>query len=269
MEGFARERERTVGYADGVLANRADRSAERLRLLATLYDPATERLLAGLGLPETGRFAEIGAGDGSTARWLAEFRPGVQVLATDIDPGLLEDGGLPNLRIALHDVRTDPLPPAAFDLVHCRAVVSHLPDREEVIRRMSSWVAPGGWLVVEEPLICPLGESAYPAFRRLTAGIEAVLRETGSDVRWPRRVPLALSGLGWAELGMSALMCPCHQGSPGNEAMRLIALQTLPVMVGRGILGAAEAEAGLACLDDGGFAEIGFGLISAWTRRPG
>jgi SAM-dependent methyltransferase len=254
-----------VEYADGVLAAQ---SAEGLRLLAALCDPATERLLAGLGLPEKGRFAEIGAGSGSTARWLAEFRPGVQVLATDIDPTLMEDGGLPNLRIALHDVRTDPLPEAAFDLVHCRAVVSHLRDREEVIRRMSSWVAPGGQLVVEEPLICPLGESAHPVFRRLTAGIEEVLRETGGDVRWPRRVPTVLGGLGWTDLGMSALMYPCHRGGLGREAMRMTVLQTLPVMIGRGVLSAEEAEAGLACFDDEGFAEIGVGLISAWSRRP-
>jgi SAM-dependent methyltransferase len=257
-----------AGYAHSVLANRAARSGERLQVLAALYDPASERLLAGLDLPETGRFAEIGAGHGSIARWLAEFRPGVQVLATDIDPALLDDGGLTNLRIALHDVRTDPLPTAAFDLVHCRAVLSHLPNREELVRRMSSWVAPGGWLVVEESLICPLGESAYPAFRRLTAGIEEVLRETGSDVRWPRRVPPVLGELGWADLGMSALMCPCHRGSLGSEAMRLTAIQTLPVMIDKGILSAEEAEAGLACLDEEGFAEIGFGLISAWTRRP-
>jgi SAM-dependent methyltransferase len=256
-----------TGYVDGVLANRADRSGERLDTLAALLDPATEEILRGLDLPESGRFAEIGAGRGSTARWLAGHRPGAQVLATDIDPALLEDGDLPNLRIALHDVRSDPLPRGAFDLVHCRSVLSHLPDRAEVLRRMSSWVAPGGWLVVEEPLFCPLGESPYPAFRRLTAGIEEVLRATGSDVRWPRRVPLVLSELGWTDLGTSALMCPCYPGGPGNEAMRLTATQAVPAMIAKGILSAEEAEAGLACLDDAGFAEIGFGLVSAWTRR--
>ncbi|GLY73798.1 class I SAM-dependent methyltransferase [Actinoallomurus iriomotensis] len=256
------------GYVDGVLANTAVRTRERLDVLDALFAPATERVLTDLDLPASGRFAEIGAGGGATARWLARARPGATVLATDIDPALFDGAGLPNLSIVRHDVRTGRLPAAAFDLVHCRAVLSHIPDRERVIRRMSEWVAPGGWLVIEEPLICPLGDSAYPAFGRLTTAIEEVLRRTGTDVRWPRHVARSLGELGWADLGMSALMCPCYRGSLGNEAMRLTAVQALPPMVENGVLSPEEAEAGLACLDDKAFAEIGFSLISAWTRRP-
>jgi hypothetical protein len=34
--------------------------------------------------------------------------------------------------------------------VHVRAVLMHIPDRMAALRRMVSWLAPGGWLVAEE-----------------------------------------------------------------------------------------------------------------------
>jgi SAM-dependent methyltransferase len=50
-----------------------------------------------------------------------------------------------------HDVRTDPFPEQSFDLIHARAVLMHIPDDPYLLPRMASWLAPGGWLVLEEP----------------------------------------------------------------------------------------------------------------------
>lgn len=49
-----------------------------------------------------------------------------------------------------HDVRTDDFPEGSFDLVHVRAVLMHIPGRMATLRRMASWLAPGGWLVAQE-----------------------------------------------------------------------------------------------------------------------
>ena len=57
----------------------------------------------------------------------------------------------PWLEVRTHDVITDPLPAAQFDLVHTRLVLTHLPEGERVLKKMSDAVKPGGWILVEEP----------------------------------------------------------------------------------------------------------------------
>jgi SAM-dependent methyltransferase len=49
-----------------------------------------------------------------------------------------------------HDIATDPLPEATFDLVHSHLVLVHLPEREKALARMIAALKPGGWLVDEE-----------------------------------------------------------------------------------------------------------------------
>src|SRR5438477_229199 len=99
-----------------------------------------------------GRSDGAGAGGGSIALWLAEqVGPSGSVLATDIDTRFLEGLARPNLAIRRHDIATDALPEAAFDLVHARFVLVHVPQRDTALQRMVRALKPGGWLVVEEP----------------------------------------------------------------------------------------------------------------------
>jgi len=49
-----------------------------------------------------------------------------------------------------HNMATEPLPEAAFDLVHARLVLMHLPEREQALARMISALKPAGWLIDEE-----------------------------------------------------------------------------------------------------------------------
>ena len=53
-------------------------------------------------------------------------------------------------RCLRHDVTSDEFPDRSFDLVHVRAVLMHIPDRMAALRRMVSWLAPGGWLLAED-----------------------------------------------------------------------------------------------------------------------
>jgi SAM-dependent methyltransferase len=76
--------------------------------------------------------------------------PGGRVLATDVDPRWLQTGALPQLEVLAHNVTSDPLPEAAFDLIHERLVLVHLPSRDAVLNRLATALKPGGWLVLEE-----------------------------------------------------------------------------------------------------------------------
>ena len=130
---------------------RADED-RRLDLFAERLDPLTIRRIGGLGLAPDARCLEIGGGRGSIARWLCEHAaPRGRVTATDLETGFLDRLSLPNLEVRRHDVRTDDFPPGSFDLVHTRAVLMHISGRMDVLRRLVSWLAPGGWLLIEEP----------------------------------------------------------------------------------------------------------------------
>lgn len=129
-----------------------DNERRRLDLFARRLDPLTVRRISQLTLPAGARCLEIGGGRGSIASWLCEHvEPDGHVTATDLQTGFLSELPPANLTVMRHDVRTDEFPESSFDLIHVRAVLMHIADRMAVLRRMASWLVPGGWLLVEEP----------------------------------------------------------------------------------------------------------------------
>jgi 2-polyprenyl-3-methyl-5-hydroxy-6-metoxy-1,4-benzoquinol methylase len=125
---------------------------ERLAALERDRDYATIRCLEAISVAARWRCLEIGGGGGSIAAWLCE-RVGSMgsVLATDTNTRFLAALDYPWLEVRTHNVITDTLPAAKFDLVHTRLVLTHLPERERVLEKLAKAVKVGGWLLVEEP----------------------------------------------------------------------------------------------------------------------
>lgn len=116
----------------------------RLELLQERLDPITIRRVERLKLSPSVRCLEIGGGGGSIARYLCEVvAPAGQVIATDLETDFLDGLSLANLEVVRHDVTRDPFPEGSFGFVHARAVLMHLSDRMEILRRMVSWLRPG------------------------------------------------------------------------------------------------------------------------------
>jgi len=126
--------------------------SRRLRLFEQRLDPLTKRCIKRLSIGEGARCLEIGGGRGSMTRWLAKtVGPSGTVTATDLQTDFLRAVDAPNVEVIRHDVRTESFPESSFDLVHTRAVLMHIPDDPDLLGRMVSWLAPGGWLLLEEP----------------------------------------------------------------------------------------------------------------------
>ena len=120
------------------------------RVLARWRDPFTIEMLRATGVGPGWRCLEVGAGAGTVSAWLADIvGTSGSVLSTDVD---LRFHGEPsgNTEVRRHDITCDPLPDAEFDLVHVRAVLQHIAEREAAIDRMLAALKPGGWLVLEE-----------------------------------------------------------------------------------------------------------------------
>jgi SAM-dependent methyltransferase len=124
---------------------------ERLATMQAGGDPATIQCLESLGVDEGWRCLEVGAGLGSIAGWLCR-RVGSSghVVATDLETKFLEAIDAPNLEVRQHDIGADDLEESAFDLVHARKVLEHMPNPDPPLARMAAALRPGGWLVVED-----------------------------------------------------------------------------------------------------------------------
>lgn len=188
-----------------VFDNDSVHSREQHRCLADAYDAATFARLADTGVTRGWRCLEIGSGGGSVARWLADrVAPDGEVVATDVKPHHIPQR--PGLTVLRHDVVTDPLPEAAFDLVVARLVLQHVPERLAVLDTLVRALKPGGRLLIEEfdtsyepPLLTPDEESAR-LYETFLAAKCAVMRAGGGDPEWGRRVPAAMRAAGLVDI---------------------------------------------------------------------
>jgi ubiquinone/menaquinone biosynthesis C-methylase UbiE len=120
-----------------LLDNAAPQTRERFDALSTLYDRESLQHLEDRGIEPGWNCLEVGGGGGTIAAWLAaRVGPAGHVLVTDLDPRFLDAAKFSNVEIRRHNIVTDPLPDAAFDLIHARLVLIHIPEREQVLARL-------------------------------------------------------------------------------------------------------------------------------------
>ena len=240
----------------------------RLDLFAARLDPVTKRRIGRLGLAPDVRCLEVGGGRGSIARWLCQdMAPRGQVTATDLDTGFLSELSLPNLTVQRHDVRTDGFPEGSFGLVHVRAVLMHIADRMAVLRRMVSWLAPGGWLVAEEPDFGMWLADYDP----LWAAHPAAWHEAfpNGSLGQGRALLRQIRQLGLAGIGADAELDIIQPGTDLAEFYQLSMAILAEPMISAGIMTAGEAARLAARPADPDFLACGFAFIGAWGRRPG
>ena len=132
----------------------------RLRLLDEYHDSLSAGHLDEIGVSEGWRCLDVGAGGGSVTRMLAERvgRTG-SVLAVDVDTSLLEELASGRVEVRRHDLMSDRLPEAAFDLVHARLLLMFLSPRLGALQRLVSAARPGGWVASIAPDFTTVGLS--------------------------------------------------------------------------------------------------------------
>jgi SAM-dependent methyltransferase len=132
------------------LQNVDEEERKRLSHFEAYLDGYTAQRLDRIRIAAGWRCLEVGAGRGSVAKMLSS-RVGASgsVLAADIDLRFLTD--LPaNVKVRRHDIETEDLGEALYDLSHCRAMLMWLRDPAKALQRMMLALKPGGWLLAEE-----------------------------------------------------------------------------------------------------------------------
>jgi SAM-dependent methyltransferase len=256
-----------------LLDNAGKEAPVRFAALSALFDSGTIRHLEDRGVASGWHCLEVGGGSGSIASWLADrVGPTGRVLVTDIDPRFLESLQLPNLEVRRHDIGADPLPKAAFDLVHSRLVLLHVPEREKALARMIEALKPGGWLIDEEydstsmlpdPAVSP-GEVLLKA----QVAVARLLDDRGAERRLGRLLFGRLRAHGLVCVGAEARVFMLQGGSPTVSALRANYEQLRTAMIDANYLTEQEFDEDLARLDDPGFLMPSGILWAAWGRRP-
>ncbi|MDT7801534.1 MAG: hypothetical protein QOI78_4967 [Actinomycetota bacterium] len=202
----------TVGW-NTFVDTRAQAEHQRLRLLEQSFDPFSFRQLESLGVQPGWRCLEVGAGAGSVAAKMAELAGPANVVATDLSLAFLGPLAEQGVTVLHHDVTADDAP-GEFDVIHTRFVLEHLAEREAVIKRLGSWLTPGGWLLIEIGTTLP-ELSSHPATRQAMAVLSRVMTErVGTAPEWARTLPVPLEEAGLVDCAAEGAVLPARGGQP-------------------------------------------------------
>jgi SAM-dependent methyltransferase len=256
---------------------------ERVRLagIESMLDAGTRRHLDAVGVGPGWRCLEVGGGGGSVVQWLCR-RVGEagKVVATDLDTRFLDALEEPNLEALRHDIVTDELPEAHFDLIHSRLVLEHLPARDAVLKRLVSALRPGGWIIIEDLDCHGLFADPPRMFRYTPNGSQEmairvwratldVLAKAGWDPEFGFRLPGELVAMGLEDVGGEMRAPIFRGGSPGTAAHRFSLEHLRSQLTAAGAISEADLDRAMAELDDPRTLwSLPSILVAAWGRRP-
>jgi SAM-dependent methyltransferase len=233
--------------------------AQRLAMLSDLTNEATFDRLGSFG-PMTGwRCIDIGAGDGSVARWLAgQVGAEGRVVATDLELDRLAPGdGVEQRRLDLVD---DDLEAGAYDLVHARSVLLHVADPHAALGKMVVGLRRGGVLVVEDADLttfaaCDSNHRHSAAFEACMHRFTASMVAAGVHTKLGPKLPALLSRVGLGDVDCAARLLILRGGSPGATLWKRNVANAL-------------GDVALPALDDPTFWFASTLRVQAWGRAP-
>ena len=243
----AKETPEDPAALDSYVIAHGETGRARLRVLAEVMAAGSEDLIRRVGIAPGAQCLDVGCGGGDTSVLLARHvGPAGRVVGVDLDPVVLaaarreaETLDLPQLSYEQANVLD--LPGAAsFDVVYARFLLTHLPDPQDAIAKMSACLRPGGLIVLED--IDFSGHFVYPpcppfdAYLRL---YRATVRKAGGDPDIGPRLPLLLKAAGLREVDLQVRQPVALEG-----AAKLISPITLDA------IGARAVAAGFASPDE-------------------
>ncbi|OBH04351.1 class I SAM-dependent methyltransferase [Mycobacterium sp. E1747] len=192
----------------------ADAEVRRLILQSRLYNDHTEHALRLAGLRPGMRVLDIGSGPGDVSFVAARLvGPAGSVLGADVAPGMVE---LARARAAEQGVSTVRFVHSAIDAIELdepvdavvgRLILMHLPDPAAALRRLSSFVRPGGVIAFSEnDIAAARSVPEIPLFSQVISGIVRAFEAMGLSARFGTTLHtiFADAGLGSPRLTVGA-----------------------------------------------------------------
>jgi hypothetical protein len=167
------------------------------------------------------------------------------------------------------------LPEAAFDLIHARLVLQHVPQRHQALARLVAALRPSGWLVIEEfdgriiDRTIPTADAAdAECYRTMVRAVARLMDERGFEPDWPRLLYRRLRAAGLIEVGMEGHLAVREGGDAGARLDAANFTQVREEAVAKGLITRAEVDGLLERLAARDFAVFSPLMFTAWGRAP-
>jgi SAM-dependent methyltransferase len=159
-----------------------DVAAERLALVAEVFDATSAALLSTVASGPVDLAIDLGCGPGHTTALLAAQTGARRTVGLDSSPTFVaraRDAGTRGLEFVEHDVTRTPFPVTRADVMYGRYLLAHLANPTSLIERWVAELRPGGRLVLEEVEAIATDDAA---FRRYLAVVADLLASRGTDL---------------------------------------------------------------------------------------
>jgi ubiquinone/menaquinone biosynthesis C-methylase UbiE len=131
----------------------SERAAQRLALVARVFEPASRAFLAEAGRRGIALALDLGCGPGYTTELLASALGSERCVGIDASPTYVEAAqrrAPTGCEFLCHDVLALPYPTGRADLIYARFLVTHLADAAAALGAFVSQLAPRGRLLLDE-----------------------------------------------------------------------------------------------------------------------
>jgi ubiquinone/menaquinone biosynthesis C-methylase UbiE len=246
------------------------REQDRLRMLSRVADGRTRRALVEVGIAPGWHCCDVGSGAGVVAAWMAEqVGPTGRVVSLDVDTRFQPpSSGVVEVRNV--DIATEPIGESEFDLVHARAVLQHLAQREAVLDAMVTATKPGGWIVVSDVDWIQYDAQPVPEpFATLSRTLRDLSsRQHGYDGMWGRMLINAFASRGLNEVNGRGEVWTMHGGTDSAEWYVAALERALDVLPADVFPSGFDPRAAIAQAREPSFAILSPISVTAWGRKP-
>jgi SAM-dependent methyltransferase len=194
-----------VTNASGYSFGDSDLAAERLALLARVFEPAMRTFLAREAPRQPKLALDLGCGPGHTTEIMAEVVEPERTVGIDLSESFLgqarERVGA-RLEFIHHDVTLTPFPARPAALIFARLLLSHLPEPERLVARWVGELAPGGVFLSDE---VERIETDLEQFARYLALVEVRMKASGGELYLGPRLDALRGGVGFRQRSSEAV----------------------------------------------------------------
>jgi SAM-dependent methyltransferase len=198
-------------------------------------------------------------------RWMA--RCGVNVVGIDISDRFFPALDVAGVELRTTDVRTATFR-GKFDVVYARMVLHHLPERDLLVRRLATYLVPGGHLLVEDPHFDLATRIGGPPFEAFYHHVARRMLDLGVDYNFGGRLPHLLREASLDAVDAAYSVPLAFKASPG-AAYLLDSLRTIrPVLLAHGWYDEAELGELESQLQSDDLLATAAPIVSCWGTKP-
>jgi trans-aconitate 2-methyltransferase len=161
----------------------SDAAAQRLKLLASVYQESTRAFLAKTaGTSHFELALDLGCGPGFTTHLIAETLRCDRVIGLDASAGFIELARANSsewLSFLEHDITAIPFPSGPADLIFSRFLLTHLPDAAAAVAKWATQLKSRGLLLLQETEAIHTAHSVFAHYLNI---VETMLAEQSNQL---------------------------------------------------------------------------------------